>query len=116
MGEVLMVGWMNAESLGLTLRDGFSTFWSRSRQELWRKGETSGCMQEVREVLYDCDGDTLLVVTGAGSKVDPVRRGLGTVAYLSNYSWVRMTQYARGLSFEIIDRQGGSRYRYDLSR
>ena len=60
-GEVLMVGWMNAESLGLTLRDGFSTFWSRSRQELWRKGETSGCMQEVREVLYDCDADTLLV-------------------------------------------------------
>lgn len=62
------------------------------------------------------DGDTLLVVTGAGSKVDPVRRGPGTVAYLSNYSWVRMAQYPRGLSFEIIDRQGGSRYRYDLSR
>ena len=68
--EVLMVGWMNAESLRLTLKDGFATFWSRSRQKLWRKGETSGCMQEVREVLYDCDADTLLVKVhqrGAGA-------------------------------------------------
>ncbi len=61
-------------------------------------------------------GDTLLVVTGAGAKVDPVRRGRGTVAYLSDYSWVRMAQYARGLSFEIIDRSGDTRYRYDVSR
>lgn len=61
-------------------------------------------------------GDTLMVVTGAGSKVDPVRRGPGTVAFLSDYSWVRMAQYPRMLSFEIVDRSGGSRYRYDLSR
>ena len=60
-------------------------------------------------------GDSLLVITGAGSKIDPVRRGPGTVAYLSNYSYVRMTQWVGGLIFEIIDQQGGSRYRYDLS-
>ena len=68
------------------------------------------------ERLAGFTGGTLMVVTGAGSKVDPVRRGPGTVAYLSDYSWVRMTQYPQALSFEIIDRSGDSRYRYDLSR
>ncbi len=60
-GEVLMVAWMNAESLSLTLRTGTTWFWSRSRQELWNKGATSGNMQQVRRVLVDCDADTLLV-------------------------------------------------------
>jgi hypothetical protein len=60
--------------------------------------------------------EPLLVITGAGSKVDPVRRGPGTVAFLSDYSYVRLTHHAGGLSFEIIDRQGESRYRYDLAR
>ena len=61
-GEVLMVAWMNAESLALTLETGTTWFWSRSRQELWNKGATSGNMQQVRRVLVDCDADTLLVI------------------------------------------------------
>ena len=60
--EVLMVAWMNRESLELTLRGGYTVFWSRSRQKLWKKGETSGCLQRVREVRADCDADTLLVL------------------------------------------------------
>ena len=60
-GEVLMVAWMNAESLALTLKPGPTLFWSRSRQELWNKGATSGNMQHVHELFADCDGDTLLV-------------------------------------------------------
>ena len=59
-GEVLMVAWMNAESLALTLETGTTWFWSRSRKELWNKGATSGNMQQVRELLVDCDADTLL--------------------------------------------------------
>ena len=60
-GEVLMVAWMSEESLALTLETGTTWFWSRSRQELWNKGATSGNMQRVRRVLVDCDADTLLV-------------------------------------------------------
>jgi len=60
--EVLMVAWMNRESLELTLKGGYTVFWSRSRQKLWKKGETSGCLQRVREVRADCDADTLLVL------------------------------------------------------
>jgi len=60
--EVLMVAWMNRESLELTLKTGYTVFWSRSRQKLWKKGETSGCLQRVREVRADCDADTLLVL------------------------------------------------------
>ncbi|WP_262851934.1 phosphoribosyl-AMP cyclohydrolase [Mumia quercus] len=58
---VLMVGWMDDEALRRTLTTGRSTFWSRSRQEYWVKGATSGNVQHVREVRLDCDGDTLLV-------------------------------------------------------
>jgi phosphoribosyl-AMP cyclohydrolase len=60
-GEVLMVGWMDDEALHQTLTTGRTTFWSRSRQEYWVKGETSGHRQWVKEVRLDCDGDTLLV-------------------------------------------------------
>jgi phosphoribosyl-AMP cyclohydrolase len=60
--EVLMVAWMNRESLELTLTGGYTVFWSRSRKKLWKKGETSGCLQRVREVRADCDADTLLVL------------------------------------------------------
>jgi phosphoribosyl-AMP cyclohydrolase/phosphoribosyl-ATP pyrophosphohydrolase/phosphoribosyl-AMP cyclohydrolase len=59
-GEVLMVAWMNAETLQLTLTEGRMVYWSRSRREVWRKGDTSGDRQFVREAYYDCDGDTLL--------------------------------------------------------
>ena len=59
-GRVLMMAWMNRESLAMTLSEGRMVYWSRSRQELWRKGDTSGDRQFVREAYYDCDGDTLL--------------------------------------------------------
>lgn len=57
---VLMVAWMNAETLRMSLEQGRTVFWSRSRQEVWRKGDTSGDRQFIREAFYDCDGDTLL--------------------------------------------------------
>ena len=85
--EVLMVGWMDDEALHRTLTTGRTTFWSRSRQEYWVKGESSGHRQWVKTVRLDCDGDTLLVLvdqegpachTGARTCFDadelPVRR------------------------------------------
>lgn len=60
-GEVLMVGWMDDEALRRTLTEGRVTFWSRSREEYWRKGDTSGHAQYVKAVSIDCDGDALLV-------------------------------------------------------
>ena len=60
-GEVLMLGWMDAEALRRTLTSGRVTFWSRSRQEYWRKGDTSGHVQRVKGARLDCDGDTLLI-------------------------------------------------------
>jgi phosphoribosyl-AMP cyclohydrolase len=59
--EVLMLGYMDAEALRRTLTEGRVTFWSRSRQEYWRKGDTSGNIQLVRGAAMDCDGDTVLV-------------------------------------------------------
>ena len=60
-GAVLMVAWMNRESLKMTLESGYTHFWSRSRKKFWKKGETSGHLQKVREIRADCDRDTLLV-------------------------------------------------------
>ena len=60
-GEVLMLGWMDDEALHRTLTTGRATYWSRSRQEYWRKGDTSGHVQHVHSVALDCDGDALLV-------------------------------------------------------
>lgn len=87
-GEVLMVGWMDAEAVRRTLSEGRVTFWSRSRQQYWRKGDTSGHVQFVRGAALDCDGDTLLVRveqvgvachTGARScfDVDPLLPAIG---------------------------------------
>jgi phosphoribosyl-AMP cyclohydrolase len=81
--DVLMMGWMDAEALRRTLTEGRVTFWSRSRQEYWRKGDTSGHAQFVRAAALDCDDDVLLVTveqigaachTGAHScfEVDPL--------------------------------------------
>ena len=69
-GEVLMMAYMNETALKKTIETGFTHFWSRSRQKYWKKGETSGHVQEVREILPDCDADTLLVKViqhGAGA-------------------------------------------------
>ncbi len=60
-GDVLMMAWMNPASVALTVAEGRTVFWSRSRQELWRKGETSGHIQHVDELRVDCDADVLLV-------------------------------------------------------
>jgi phosphoribosyl-AMP cyclohydrolase len=60
-GEVLMLGWMDDEALHRTLTTGRATYWSRSREEYWVKGETSGNVQQVKEVRLDCDGDTVLL-------------------------------------------------------
>ncbi|WP_374010432.1 phosphoribosyl-AMP cyclohydrolase [Leifsonia sp. LS-T14] len=59
--EVLMMGWMDAEAFRRTMSEGRVTFWSRSRKEYWRKGDTSGHVQYVKGAALDCDGDTLLV-------------------------------------------------------
>ncbi len=86
--EVLMLGYMNAEALRRTLTEGRVTFWSRSRQEFWRKGDTSGNRQFVRGAALDCDGDAILVTvdqhgpachTGAHAcfDVDPLSPALG---------------------------------------
>jgi phosphoribosyl-AMP cyclohydrolase len=69
-GDILMLAYMNETSLKQTLESGFTHFWSRSRQKYWKKGETSGDVQEVKAVLYDCDADTLLIKVrqhGAGA-------------------------------------------------
>lgn len=59
--EVLMLAWMNQEAIQRTATEGRATYWSRSRAELWRKGDTSGHTQQVRSLAMDCDGDTLLL-------------------------------------------------------
>lgn len=59
-GEVLMLAYINAESWQVTLDTGCATYWSRSRQQLWKKGETSGHVQKVKEILVDCDADTVI--------------------------------------------------------
>jgi phosphoribosyl-AMP cyclohydrolase len=61
-GQVLMMAWMNPDTLRESLETGRTVFWSRSRQEVWRKGDTSGDRQWIREAYYDCDGDVLLMV------------------------------------------------------
>ena len=60
-GDILMMAWMNRESLALTAREQQAVYWSRSRQQLWRKGESSGHIQQVREIRLDCDEDVILL-------------------------------------------------------
>lgn len=86
--EVLMMAYMNEESLNKTLASGYTWFYSRSRQQLWMKGESSGNKQKVEQILYDCDEDTLLI------KVKPA----GPACHTGNYSC-----FYRDLQGEEID-------------
>jgi phosphoribosyl-AMP cyclohydrolase len=84
-GAVLMLAYMNEEALRLTLETGEVHFWSRRRQALWHKGATSGNVQRVREVLIDCDADTILL------KVDPAGPACHTGAISCFYREVKST-------------------------
>lgn len=86
-GEVLMVGFMNQDALDRTLESGYATFYSRTRQKLWMKGETSGNRLKVEEILVDCDDDSLVLkVTRLG---DGNVCHTGTRSCFRNYEWTR---------------------------
>lgn len=76
-GEVLMLAWMNQQALDETLLTGRACYWSRSRSCLWRKGETSGCVQQVNDIRLDCDGDAVLLLVD--QKVEPATQVGGVV-------------------------------------
>lgn len=80
---VLMMAYMNEESLEKTFESGYTWFWSRSRQELWNKGATSGNLQKVVDMYYDCDGDTLLVFV----EMDGVACHTGAYSCFHNKMW-----------------------------
>ena len=82
-GDVLMMAWMNQESLRLTLETGFVHYWSRSRQRIWKKGETSGAVQHVIELRTDCDQDVLLVRAAVGERAGTCHTGRSTCFYRS---------------------------------
>ncbi len=84
--EVLMLAYMNRESLKITLKDNLACYYSRSRQELWKKGATSGHMQKIRELYYDCDKDTLLI------KVEQTGNACHTGAYSCFFNKVELTR------------------------
>ncbi len=68
-GDVLMLAWMNREALAETLSRGEAVYWSRSRQQLWHKGDTSGHFQKVHDIRLDCDGDAILLKVGQAGRV-----------------------------------------------
>jgi phosphoribosyl-AMP cyclohydrolase len=91
-GEILMVAWMNREAVRLTLAEGRACYWSRSRHALWRKGETSGQVQTVKELRLDCDGDTvLLLVEQQGVACHTGRRSCFFRAWRDG-GWVEIAQ------------------------
>lgn len=80
-GDVLMVAWMNEAALKLTLESGFVHYWSRSRQSIWKKGETSGAFQRVVEVRTDCDQDVVLVRAAVEDRANTCHTGRETCFY-----------------------------------
>lgn len=82
-GDVLMLAWMNAEALSRTLETGLVHYWSRSRQAVWKKGEASGAVQRVVELLTDCDQDVVLVRAEVGSRAGTCHTGRGSCFYRS---------------------------------
>lgn len=95
-GTVLMLAWMNAESLARTLESGFATYYSRSRKELWKKGETSGHVQTVKEIVLDCDGDTILL------KVEQTGPACHTNQYACFYTPLAESEQAAQPGFETL--------------
>jgi phosphoribosyl-AMP cyclohydrolase len=91
-GEILMVAWMNREAVRVTLEEGRACYWSRSRQALWRKGETSNQVQTLKEFRIDCDGDTvLLLVEQHGVACHTGRRSCFFRAWRDG-DWVQIAQ------------------------
>lgn len=91
-GEILMVAWMNRDAIRVTLEEGRACYWSRSRQRLWRKGETSNQVQTLREFRLDCDGDTvLLLVDQQGVACHTGRRNCFFRAWRDG-GWVEIAQ------------------------
>jgi phosphoribosyl-AMP cyclohydrolase len=91
-GEVLMVAWMNREAVRISLAEGRACYWSRSRRALWRKGETSGQTQTLKELRLDCDGDTvLLLVDQLGVACHTGRRNCFFRAW-RNGGWVEIAR------------------------
>ncbi len=82
-GDVLMVAWMNADALQLTLETGFVHYWSRSRQSIWKKGETSGSLQRAVELRTDCDQDVILVRAVVTERAGTCHTGRPTCFYRS---------------------------------
>lgn len=82
-GDVLMVAWMNEEALRLTLESGFAHYWSRSRQALWKKGETSGATQRVVELMTDCDQDVIVVRAAVADRSGTCHTGRPSCFYRS---------------------------------
>jgi phosphoribosyl-AMP cyclohydrolase len=80
-GEVLMVAWMNDAALKLTLESGFVHYWSRSRQSIWKKGETSGALQRILEVRTDCDQDVVLIRAKVEDRANTCHTGRDTCFY-----------------------------------
>ncbi|MYZ47838.1 phosphoribosyl-AMP cyclohydrolase [Propylenella binzhouense] len=80
-GSVVMMAWMNAEALQKTLETGFAHYWSRSRRTLWKKGETSGALQEVLELRTDCDQDTLVLTVRIARPEDTCHTGRPSCFY-----------------------------------
>jgi phosphoribosyl-AMP cyclohydrolase len=94
-GRVLMMGWMNRASLEKTIITGKTVFWSRSRKEFWLKGETSGHFQWVKDIAFDCDGDTLLI------QVEQV----GAACHEGYKSCFFRSFRNEGASFEVTEKQ-----------
>ena len=84
--EVLTLAYMNAETLALTIAEGRTVFWSRSRQEIWRKGDTSGNVQHVVSITADCDKDALVVEVVKDGPAIPVPRAASSTKYMSRRS------------------------------
>ena len=78
-----MLAWMNEEALRLTLETGFVHYWSRSRREIWKKGATSGAVQEIVELRADCDQDAILIRVNVRNKAETCHTGRGTCFYRS---------------------------------